>query len=254
MTDIPQKELFESLCAAESYRVQGIDAESGIGIYNEKRLHRILKNTVCEKEDCFEVKVGRYVADVLDDDTVYEIQCASFKPLQRKLEYYLAETEYEICVLCPIISKKTVIRAERETGEIMRVRTSPKRQNEWNALAKLYPIRHLLGNERLMVKIMLIEAEEYRYSEAVRYRKSGKYDSELFPTLLAGSVELCGAGDYKKFLPEELRGAEFSASDFSRLTKLKSRDAYSALNTLAELGLIAREKNGRAVRYKLDLS
>ena len=251
MTGRSQKELFDSLCAAESYRVQGIDAESGIGIYNEKRLHRILKNTVCEKEDCFEVNVGRYVADVLDGDTVYEIQCASFKPLARKLEYYLVETEYRICVVCPIITKKTVIRAERETGEIMRVRSSPKKQNEWDALAKLYPIKHLLTNERLSVEIMLIEAEEYRYSEAVRYRRTGKYDSELFPIALVDSLLLCGADDYKKFLPEELRGAEFSAADFAKLTKLKSRDAYSALNTLSELGLLDRIKQGRNVRYKI---
>ena len=249
-----EKELFERLCAAESYRVQGIDAESGIGIYNEKRLHRILKNTFCENEYCFEVKVGRYVADVLVGDTIFEIQCASFKPLQKKLEYYLSATDYKVCVVCPMIAKKTVIRAERETGEIARMRVSSKKDNELNALAKLYPIRHLLGNERLTVKIMLIEAEEYRYSEAVRYRKSGKYDSELFPTALVRSEELCGADDYKKFLPDELRGAEFSAADFVKLTKLKSREAYSVLNTLAELGLLNREKQGRAVRYKLDLS
>ena len=54
-----EKELFERLCAAESYRTCDIDADSGIGIYNEKRLHRILKHTFCEREDCFEVKVGK---------------------------------------------------------------------------------------------------------------------------------------------------------------------------------------------------
>ena len=247
-----EKELFERLCAAESYRVQGTLAESGIGIYNEKRLHRILKNTFCENEDCFEVKVGRYVADVLVRDTIFEIQCASFSPLQKKLEYYLNQTEYNVCVVCPMIAKKTVIRAERETGEIARMRVSAKKDNELNALAKLYPIRHLLSHERLTVKVMLIEAEEYRYSEAVRYRRTGKYDAELFPIALVGSVELCSIEDYKRFLPEELYGTEFSAADFAKLTKLKSRDAYSALNTLAELGILNREKQGRNVRYSVN--
>lgn len=253
MTDKVEKELFDSLCAAESYRECGALAESGIGIYNEKRLHKILKRTVCDKDDCFEVKVGRYVADVLDGDTIFEIQCASFAPLCQKLEYYLAKTEYKVCVVCPMIAKKTVIRAQRETGEILRMRVSSKKEGIWHALAKLYPIRHLLDNERLTVKIMLVEAEEYRYSEAVRYRKKGKYDSELFPTVLVDSIELCGVDDYKNFLPEELRGEEFSAADFAKLTKLKSRDAYSALNTLAEIGLLSREKQGRAVRYSLKL-
>ena len=244
-----EKELFESLCAAESYRVQGALAESGIGIYNEKRLHRILKNTFCQNEDCFEVKVGRYIADIALAERIIEIQCGPLTPLKNKIEYYLDSTELEVCVVLPLIAKRTIIRAERETGEIMRVRTSPKRQNEWHALAKLYPIRHLLGNERLTVRMMLVEAEEYRYSEAVRFRKSGKYDSELFPTVLADSVELCGKESYARFVPDGLAEGEFSAADYSALTPLRGRDAYSALNTLAELGLLHREKQGRAVRY-----
>ncbi len=249
-----EKEIFDSLCAAESYRVCGLSCESGIGIYNEKRLHKILKRTVCDNEDCFEVGVGRYVADVLADGVISEIQCASLAPLKAKIEYYLKETEFDVRVVLPLIVKRRIIRAERETGEIIRVRNSPKKENIYTALAKLYPIRELLVSPRLCVEVAFIEAEEYRYSERMRFRKKGAYDAELFPTSLVECVSLCGVEDYGKFLPEELKKDEFSAQDFAALTPLSGRDVYSALNTLAALGLLRREKQGRSVRYAFGFS
>jgi len=244
-----QKELFDSLSAAESYRVCDIDDEIGIGIYNEKRLHRILKRTFCQREDCFEIKVGRYIADIAEAQTITEIQCGSMMPLEKKLEYYLKSTDYSIRVVLPIIVRRALIRADRETGEVMRVRTSPKKGSEWNALAKMYPISRLLTSNRLSICIMLIETEEYRYSEAVRYRKKGKYDAELFPTALVDSIVLEKIEDYLRFLPNELREGEFSAADFAPFTPLRGRDIYSALNTLSAIGVLKREKIGGRVRY-----
>ena len=246
-----QKELFENLCAAESYRTCDIDMDSGIGIYNEKRLHRILKSTFCQREDCFEVKVGKYIADIAIDDKIIEIQCSPLRLLRKKLEYYLEETDYTVLVVHPIIVKRTIIRAERESGEILRVRTSPKKIDEWNVLANMYSVADLFASDRISLQIMFIEAEEYRYSEAVRYRKKGKYDSELFPTKLKNSILLSGKDAYRRFLPTELNGCEFSAAEFTPYTRLRGIDVYSALNSLAALGLLKRSKQGRNVRYEM---
>ena len=251
MTHEEQKNLFEQLCGAESYRVCDIGSDSGIGIYNEKRLHRILKHTFCQREDCFEVKIGKYIADIAADGRIIEIQCGAVTPLRKKIEYYLENTDYSVLIVHPIIVKRTIIRAERESGEVIRVRNSPKRLSEWNVLAKMYPIADLLSFERVSVQIMLIEAEEYRYSEAMRYRKKGRYDSELFPTKLADSVLLACIEDYKRFLPDELRSKEFSASDFAPFTPLRGMDVYSALNTLSAIGILERNKQGRSVKYRI---
>ena len=244
------KQIFKELCLAESYRTAGLSAEEGIGIYNEKRLHRILKRTVCEDESCFEVKVGRYTADVLDGVYIREIQTGSFSPLKAKVEYYLSNTDYTVEIIHPITVRKKLIRADRDTGEILRVKISPKKESIYNALAKMYPIRELIGNRRLSLRVMMIEAEEYRYSEQRYYCREGRYDSELFPTELLDSVVLRTAEDYTALLPEELRGREFSASDFAPYCKLRSRDVYSALNVLTAIGVITREQRGRSVIYR----
>ncbi len=247
LRDAEQQSFYE-LCLAESYRAGYKYDESGIGIYNEKRLHRILKRTFCQNDACFEIGVGRYIADVLEDGHITEIQCGPFAPLKQKLKYYLNETDYSVCVVHPIIVKRTVIRAERESGEVKSVRVSPKKEDICTAIADLYPIGEFLTHERLTLRIMLIEAEEYRYSERVRYRKSGAYDSELFPTELVGRVELCDKADFMPYFTSELCG-EFAAKDFAPYTRLRGRRLYSFLNVLSDIGVLRREKQGRNVKY-----
>lgn len=241
---------FAELCAAEAYTSAEFFEESGIGIYNEKRMHKILKRMMCDRESCYEIKVGRYVADICDDGVITEIQCGAMAPLKEKLSYYLENTEYDVCVVHPIVARRRIIRADKETGEVLRSRLSSKKETEWQGMAELYPIRELLSSPRLSVRLMIVEVEEYRFSERVRYRKKGAYDREVFPTALRGSVELDGAEDYRRFLPDELSGREFGAKDYEPYTPLRGRDVYSALNVLAALGIVEREKQGRSVIYK----
>lgn len=249
MIDERFAERFNSLCSARSYLLSALSEEEGIGIYNEKRLHKILKRSICDCESCFEVKVGGYTADILEDGHIYEIQCAGLYPLKDKIAYYLGETDYEITVVHPLVVKRTIIRAERETGEVARVRRSPKKEKVEDALPMLFHLAHAFESGRFSLSLVQIEVEEYRYSEAVRYRRSGKYDSELFPTAFVGIEEFSSPRDFERFIPSELRGREFSPAEYIPHTPLKARDAYSALKFLAEVGLLSRRKDGRRVLY-----
>lgn len=250
MIDERFAERFNSLCSARRYLLSALSEEEGIGIYNEKRLHKILKRSICDRESCFEVKVGKYTADILADGRIYEIQCAGLYPLKDKIAYYLAETDCEITVVHPLVVKRTIIRAERETGEVARVRRSPKKEKVEDALPMLFHLAHAFESGRFSLSLVLIEVEEYRYSEAVRYRRSGKYDSELFPTAFVGIEEFSSPRDFERFIPSELRGREFSPAEYIPHTPLKARDAYSALKFLAEVGLLHRRKDGRRVLYR----
>ncbi len=241
-----EQELFARLCEAESY-LSGSEADS-IGVYKEKRLHRILKNTIAPNTCCHEVAVGRYVADIKEGEWICEVQTKSLAPLRNKLEYYLEHTESHICVVHPVLVKKTIIRASRESGEVLSVRRSPKNPNIYKELAALYPIARCLTSPRLSLRLMLVEAEEYRYSERVRHRKSGAFDSELFPTALVGSYDFESIEDYAELLPSRESG-EYTAKDFEKAFKLHGRDLYSALNVFSALGLLTRQKNGSRVKY-----
>lgn len=244
-----ERERFARICASLSYTENGFSGEKGIGIYNEKRIHRVLKRVLCDREDCFEVKVGKYTADVLSEGRIYEIQCGSLTLLKNKLEYYLDSTEYEVVVVHPIITKRTVIRADRESGEIIRKRVSPLKEKPERILPMMYNIVQLVPNPRFSMLLFCIEVEEYRFSEAVRYRKSGRYDSEVFPISIGEVIELRGVEDYVEFLPRELIGKEFSASEYEKYTSLRGMDMYSALNILVSLGLLDKRTEGRKNIY-----
>lgn len=230
------KVLFEALC-------ESLKAEESLGFstYNEKRLHMVLKRSISDDLTSHEKQVGRFVADVFDGERIWEIQTASLYPLVKKIEYYLENTDFSITVIKPLISSKRILRVDKESGEILRSRRSPKKAGEGELLSELYWLSDYLLNERLEVMALFIEADEFRYSdEAVRYRKSGKYDSELFPRRIIVQRRFCGAESFSYLL--EGCPPEFSAKEFARIRGLRGRAVYSTLNLLCRLSLLKREK------------
>lgn len=246
MITAQEKQRFETLCEAD------LPAErQGIGQYQEKSLHRICKRFVtCEdREESYEVKVGPYVADVMEFGHITEIQCGPFRPLREKLAFYRDEG-YSVTVLHPVLADFTVLRADRETGEILRKRRFRTYERPIDVLPLLYDLRDLLAKQEFTLCLLLIRAEEFRYSERVRYRKSGAYEAELFPRELLEILTFEKKEDYRLLLPQGLPNT-FSATEFGTLAKLKGRRLYSALNVLTQLGILLRTKEGRSYRYQM---
>ena len=243
MTDF---ERFEALCREEAQVVEQGNGEA-IGTYGEKRLHRILKRFVCEDVNSQEVHVGKYVADVLSGEQITEIQTRSFRPLVPKLRYYLEKTEYAVTVLCPIITQKTILRMDRESGELLSRKVSPKHGRVIDVLPELFWLGELLENDRLQVEVVLIVAEEHRFSERRYYNREGAFESELYPQEMIDCVLLSQTEDFRAFLPDGIDS--FTAAEYGKYSKLKNRKLYSALNFLCAVGLLRREKEGNHYRY-----
>ena len=243
MTDF---ERFEALCQEEAQVVEQGNGEA-IGTYGEKRLHRILKRFVCADIHTHEVRVGRYVADVLQGNRITEIQTRSFRPLAPKLRYYLEQTDYAVTVLCPIITQKTIFRMDRESGELLSRKVSPKHGRVIDVLPELFWLGEFLENDRLQVEVVLIVAEEHRFSERRYYNREGAFESELYPQEMIDCVLLSQAEDFRAFLPDGIDS--FTAAEYGKYSKLKNRKLYSALNFLCAIGLLRREKEGNHYRY-----
>lgn len=240
------RDRFKDICAlcSEEWKDGG-----AIGTYNEKRLHMILKRFFCSDTDCYEVKVGNYVADIVRGGRIIEIQTGHLYPLKDKLRYYLEETEYQVKVVYPVMASKRILRVERDTGEVIRVRRSPKHVGYGEIMREMYSIADYLKNERLEIEVLYISADEHRYSdERYRYRKSGKFDCELFPQELIKTESFCGAADFK-FLLEGMPDS-FSAKEYASTSGLRGRQLYSVLNLLCSLDLLVRRKGeARAYEY-----
>ena len=74
--------------------------EGSIGTLGEKTLHSVLKYYLEPCDDFHEVAVGRYVADIMRDDCITEIQTRGFDRLRGKLRAF--PKEHPVTVVYPI--------------------------------------------------------------------------------------------------------------------------------------------------------
>lgn len=216
----------------------------GIGTLSEKTVHAVLKRYLVPDEKCHEIKCGRYVADILCEGEIMEIQTAGFNRLRNKLEEFLKEKE--VTVVYPIPHIKWLIWIDQETGEFTGKRRSPKVGSYYEAFYELYKIKMFLKHPNLHFRFILLDVEEYRllngYS-ADRKRGSERYDR--IPVELVEDKFLNSAEDFKELVPENLC-QPFTAKMFQKATKLSPKKAGTAVNVLAYLDIIrqvGKEKN-----------
>lgn len=248
-----EKERLDRLCEELAGGSEAKLETGQIGMMGEKRLHMLGKRLACPHSDCHEVRVGQYHADVLCDGEITEVQTASWYPLQKKLRYYLEQTDYRVTLLCPVVAKRRLIRLDAQTGEVMRCRLSPKRVRAWQMLAEAYWIGDLLEHERFRVRILYLAADEYRYSERLeRGRKAGRYEKEVFPRELLAEETWQGRDSLIPLV--EMLPEEFDRKTFGTVSGLTGQIAWRALTLLCRLGFLDAKKEGKAYRYRRTLT
>jgi len=102
-----------------------------IGTLNEKPLHASLKAWIAEPGDQFEVRIGRFVADIVRGSQLIEIQTGSTFPLKRKLHTLLKH--HAVHLVIPIARQNFSVEALLiHVEEVRRPRTTRKRRwKDW---------------------------------------------------------------------------------------------------------------------------
>lgn len=247
---------FARLCHEELSRVK---VREGIGLYEEKRLHSLLKRWLYDDFSAHEQKVtGRgeksrkFVADVLTPaGEIFEIQTGSLFPLLKKIEFYLDSTDHPVTVVHPLIGKKWVSWMDPSTGEVLQRNRSPLREGALHGLALLKPFAAYLGHPRFSLLFPVIEADEYRLQDGWdRSGKRGSHRYELMPMALTDVLRFTSKEDYAATFPTEAP-AHFTAKDFGRITHLRGYALYDLLAVFESLGVIEKDgKRGRAALYR----
>ena len=247
-----------SLSAAES------DEYDGIGRLAEKQMHSALKTFICPDEKYHEItiqgsplyipsdeenpKKRKYVADILRDNTIYEIQTGSFAPLRDKIKWILEHTSYHVVVIHPIAETKWISKIDK-SGKISGRRRSPVHGRVEDIASELYYFTEFLSSPRFSLMIIMMEAEQYVRAGEKRGRRLKKY--ELIPVSLIGAYTFASPEDYSYFLPNSLPDT-FTVKEYSAHARIYGMDAYSITKTLCALGLISEtDKIGRARAYKI---
>ena len=252
MTPAHKKSRFDRLCR-EAMLERHAQGEAGIGTLAEKRLHAVIKRYLCEDADCHEVGVcnTRYVSDVRVGNDVYEVQTGAFYPMKKKIDHYLTHTDCTVTVVHPIPTVKWISWITDE-GELLAPRKkAPRRARPEDLLAELYCLREHLGNPRLKFVLLLIEAEDFRLCSArAKNPKKNAVRYERIPLALLDELEFSSPADFANFIPNALP-QHFTVKEFSAHTKIRGRDAYSAVRVLAALGFFRPSTPiGRAMAWE----
>lgn len=162
--------------------------DNGIGTLAEKQMHAVIKKFICDDETKHEVKIQgshgyigstnetknrKFVADVLDGDTIYEIQTGSFRPLAEKIKWILDNTTYNIVLVHPI-PETLYVSYINEDGSITARKRSPASKKIASILSEIYYLHEMISNERLRIIGLMIEADSYKTRKISKSRKRAK--------------------------------------------------------------------------------
>ena len=193
-------ELFNEACR---FVIDNDKLLKGIGTLSEKTVHAVLKYYYAPKEIYHEHKVGPYVADILVDGEIFEIQTRNFNTMRKKLEHFLPE--HDVTIVYPVAHIKWLQWINEETGEISNKRKSPKIGTIYSIIPELYKIKSFLPHPNLHFIITLIDVEESRLLNGwSKDKKRGSTRDDGIPVAICDEISISSLSDYNVLLPDSL--------------------------------------------------
>ena len=229
------------------------DAHSryNIGTYKEKSQHLFLKHFYEPDASYHEVPFEGYIADILNDEGITEIQTAGFRALHDKLTVFLPL--HRVTVVYPVQSKAKVIWTDTETGESAEGRLISYPKAQYRLFSELLSICDYLKDEKLSIHVVCMSVTNRKALDgygADRKKKATKLDSvpeEILDIQVLESFE-----DIKAFFPFN-SGERITASDISKKLGLKRMALWRAIKFLTASEIIkATDKKRNAVVYSVN--
>ena len=238
---------FQAACEQVLHTERG---QNGIGSLGEKTLHLVLKHYFAPDIAVHEKKVGGFVADLVLESGIIEIQTRNFDKLRKKLEAFLALGP--VTVVYPIARTKWLSWLDTENGAITPKRKSPKQGSVYDMFFELYKIRPFLNHPNFRLCVVLLDVMEYRHLNGwSKDKKKGSSRFERIPVELADEIYFCNVRDYQKLVPYAPEKA-FTSKDFKEAVKTSLKNAQLALQILHDVKAVKRiGKAGNAYIYKI---
>jgi len=225
---------------------------AGIGLLNETSVHAFLKNHIDPDKSHQEVKIGRYFADVANENGIFEIQTRGFYKIRAKLEALLKE--HSVTLVFPVTVRKTLYWIDPDTGDCSAGRKSPKQATVCEIWRELPPIADLLECPDFSVRLVLLETEEYRALDGFGVQKKYRASHiDRCPQKLLSELDVRTTQDLSLLFPEKLREQEeFTSLDFAKAGHIPRKAAQEALRMLNRYRLVTRVSHDACgYRYRL---
>lgn len=250
MPGLCDKERFETACRLVS---SGGRLKSGIGTMGESSVHAVLKNYFEPFQESQETKIGGYVADIVGEDGIIEIQTGQFSHLKDKLAAFLPAAA--VTVVYPVYVKKRIVIIDGE-GAAGKPRTSPLKETPYEIFRELFPVAEFLTHPNLRFALMSLECEEYRINpEFIGKKKNrrGRFSViDRMPTALLSEMRINSPDEWRQLVPcifEE----DFTTADLAAAADIPRETAQLALSALFRGNVLLRTgKKGRAFTYRFN--
>lgn len=221
-----------------------------IGTLREKPLHASLKQWCAEEGDRFEVKIDRYVIDVVRGDQLIEIQTRGFSSMKKKLQTLL-DLGHNVRIVHPIAVEKTIVRLD-EDGQVLGRRRSPKHGTVLDIFSELVSFPNLLADPGLEITLVLTIEDEYRKHDPKKaWRRKGWVVQERRLVAVSDTMHLAGVAELAALLPSGLPD-DFTTADIASGSGCPRRVAQQMAYCLRKAGAIAvAGKQGNSIEYRL---
>lgn len=218
--------------------------KKGIGTLGEKTLHAVLKEYYEPDVQSQEVKIGDYVADIVGEHGIIEIQTRGLSRLKPKLECFLQATD--VTVVHPVPFVKYVSWLNEETGDISKPRKSTKKYDEYTALWEMYGIKEFIKNPRFHLVLCMMEIEEIRSLNGwSKDKKRGSTRFDQIPRGIISEIRFETKDDYWQLLPIGV-DKNFTTSQLAKVLNRDRETARELLHILESAQIVQRtgkEKN-----------
>lgn len=171
----------------------------------ETSLHRDLKQRYAPSDAQTEVRIDGYRIDAVREGELIEIQHGSLAALRTKVGRLLAD--HRVRIVKPLVARKRLVKRARLGGRVVSRRWSPKRGTLLDVFDELIYFTGLFPHPRLILEILPVEVEEWRYPGhgKRRRRRTGDYQVEDQKLVSAGEATMLKtAADLGRLVPADL--------------------------------------------------
>lgn len=209
--------------------------QNGINIKNEKSLHSSIKQWYVIPGDRFEVKVDKYVIDLVREDSLIEIQTKNFSAIGNKLRNLVKYNK--VMLVHPIAIEKYIVTTD-ETDIVISRRKSPKKGKLMDLFDELIRIPDLMSEDNFMLEILMTKEEEIRCKDGKgSWRRKGISIKDRKLLEVTQKVTFKEEKDFLIFLPDELDG-NFTNKLLAKALKVTIYKARKITYCLRKMNLI----------------
>ncbi|GCD10176.1 hypothetical protein [Clostridium tagluense] len=209
--------------------------QSGININNEKSLHSSIKQWYAIPGDRLEVKVDKYIIDLVREDSLIEIQTRNFSAIGNKLRELV---KYNMVTLVhPIAIEKYIVTMD-DSDKVISRRKSPKKGKLVDLFDELIRIPDLIDEEKFILEILMTKEEEIRCKDGKgSWRRKGISIVDRKLVQVVEKVTFKEGKDFFMFLPEDLP-ENFTNKDLAKILKVTVYKARKVTYCLRKMKII----------------